>query len=230
MNEKLKKRLIPVTGIIVIVLTLVLAFVGASTSSKSVSVGDAINAIQSGQKIQVSGNVVPNSYTTNGSTLTFQIYDPSNIEAGNLEVIYDGAASSTFGNDVTAICTGKIDESGILRCTELITKCPSKYESASNALTVPELMNYNGDIYDKTVKVSGIVLENTLKPAGSGERFVIAQSAGPAVAEDDPDNLPLKIYFDGALSPDITAGSKVVVTGSLNKDNYFDATDVALEG
>ena len=43
--------------------------------------------------------------------------DPEGDPATHLEVRYDGAASSTFGNDVTAICTGKINEAGVLECS-----------------------------------------------------------------------------------------------------------------
>ena len=47
-------------------------------------------------------------------------------------MIYQGAASSTFGDDVTAICTGRVGDDGVLRCSELVTKCPSKYEGAGD--------------------------------------------------------------------------------------------------
>ncbi len=58
--------------------------------------------------------------------LTFKIYDPEGDPATQLEVRYDGAASSTFGNDVTAICTGKINDAGVLECSELVTRVPEE--------------------------------------------------------------------------------------------------------
>lgn len=60
--------------------------------------------------------------------MRFSIYDPEGDPNTQLEVEYKGAASSTFGNDVVAICTGRLDDAGTLQCAELITKCPSKYE------------------------------------------------------------------------------------------------------
>lgn len=221
MNAKMKKRMIAVSGVIIIVLILVLAFVGGNTAAQTLSVAQAVENPQADQKVQVSGNVVQDSFSTAGDTLTFKIYDPSGDPATQLEVVYDGAASSTFGNDVTAICTGKIDEAGVLQCSELVTKCPSKYENADNALTVEQLLGYGSDVVGKMVKVAGTVQDGTLKPAGEGDRFVIGD------AETDQS---LAVRYDGALSDEVTDGSTVVLTGSLNDDGTFAATDVALEG
>ena len=76
--------------------------------------------------------------------------------------------SATFGNDVVAICTGKIDDQGVLRCSELVTKCPSKYENASEALDIARLLEYGEGVYDKPVKVAGIVKAGTLVSVGKG--------------------------------------------------------------
>lgn len=224
MNSKTKKRLIGVSGVIVIVLILVLAFVGSGTAAKTVSVAEATEMPVSGQKIQVSGNVVPDSFATTNNVLTFKIYDPEGAPDTQLEVRYDGAASSTFGNDVTAICTGKIDDGGVLSCSELVTKCPSKYENAESALTVERLMEYGDSIVGKTVKVSGVVDGTSLKAAGQGDRFVIADGATGAEGNR------LAVVYDGALSDEVADGVSVVLTGSLNDEGKFMATDVAIEG
>ena len=130
MRSKMKRRLGIVSVVVAVVLVAVLAVAGGNTAAKSVSIADAVNGDMQGQKIQVSGNVVDDSYTSEGDVLTFAIYDPNTSSSEQLVVRYVGSASSTFGNDVTAICTGKIDSDGILQATELITKCPSKYEGA----------------------------------------------------------------------------------------------------
>ncbi|MFR7494456.1 MAG: cytochrome c maturation protein CcmE [Adlercreutzia sp.] len=114
MNAKMKKRMIAVSGVIVIVLILVLAFVGGNTAATTMSIAEAAENPQAGQKVQVSGNVVQDSFSTSNDVLTFKIYDPEGDPATQLEVRYDSAASSTFGNDVTAICTGKINDAGVL--------------------------------------------------------------------------------------------------------------------
>lgn len=221
MNAKMKKRMIAVSGVIVIVLILVLAFVGGNTAATTMSIAEAAENPQAGQKVQVSGNVVQDSFSTSNDVLTFKIYDPEGDPATQLEVRYDGAASSTFGNDVTAICTGKINDVGVLECSELVTKCPSKYENADSALTVEQLLGYGESVYGNVVKVAGSVGAGSLKAAGQGDRFILVDA-------ETGDSMP--VVFEGALSDGIADGSAVVLTGSLGADGKFAATDVALEG
>lgn len=220
MNTKTKKRLILVSGVIIIVLIVVLAFVGGNTAAKTISVGEAVDGVYEDQKVQVSGNVVDNSFETTGNTLTFDIYDPEGDASKQLHVSFEGGVSATFGNDVVAICTGKI-ENGVLHASELVTKCPSKYESASNALTVERLLEYGSEVYDKPVKIIGEVKADTLKPAGQGDRFVL-------LGEEGTEEIPVE--FDGALSEEIQEGTTVIVSGSLGSNLKFIATSVALEG
>lgn len=221
MNAKMKKRMIAVSGVIVIVLILVLAFVGGNTAATTMSIAEAAENPQAGQKVQVSGNVVQDSFSTSNDVLTFKIYDPEGDPATQLEVRYDGAASSTFGNDVTAICTGKINDEGVLECSELVTKCPSKYENADSALTVEQLLGYGESVYGNVVKVAGSVGAGSLKAAGQGDRFILVDAeTGEA----------MPVVFEGALSDEVSDGSAVVLTGSLGADGKFAATDVALEG
>lgn len=221
MNAKMKKRMIAVSGVIVIVLILVLAFVGGNTAATTMSIAEAAENPQADQKVQVSGNVVQDSFSTSNDVLTFKIYDPEGDPATQLEVRYDGAASSTFGNDVTAICTGKINDAGVLECSELVTKCPSKYENADSALTVEQLLGYGESVYGNVVKVAGSVGAGSLKAAGQGDRFILVDA-------ETGDSMP--VVFEGALSDGIADGSAVVLTGSLGADGKFAATDVALEG
>lgn len=221
MNAKMKKRMIAVSGVIIIVLILVLAFVGGNTAATTMSIAEAAENPQAGQKVQVSGNVVQDSFSTSNDVLTFKIYDPEGDPATQLEVRYDGAASSTFGNDVTAICTGKINDEGVLECSELVTKCPSKYENADSALTVEQLLGYGESVYGNVVKVAGSVGAGSLKAAGQGDRFILVDA-------ETGDSMP--VIFEGALSDEVSDGSAVVLTGSLGADGKFAATDVALEG
>ena len=225
MNSKMKRRLIVVTGVIVVVLAIVLAIVGSSGAAKTISVKDALESDLAGERVQVSGNVVDNSFATVDGVLSFDIYDPDGGDpAQKLHVSYDGAASSTFGNGVTAICTGKIveGEGGLeLVCSELVTKCPSKYENADSALTVEQLLGYGESVYGNVVKVAGSVGAGSLKAAGQGDRFILVDA-------ETGDSMP--VVFEGALSDGIADGSAVVLTGSLGADGKFAATDVALEG
>ena len=197
MNAKMKKRMIAVSGVIIIVLILVLAFVGGNTAATTMSIAEAAENPQAGQKVQVSGNVVQDSFSTSNDVLTFKIYDPEGDPATQLEVRYDGAAS------------------------ELVTKCPSKYENADSALTVEQLLGYGESVYGNVVKVAGSVGAGSLKAAGQGDRFILVDAeTGEA----------MPVVFEGALSDEVSDGSAVVLTGSLGADGKFAATDVALEG
>ena len=154
--------------------------------------------------------------------LNFAIYDDG-APGTPLLVTYDGGVSATFGDDITAICTGKLDAAGVLVCDELVTKCPSKYETATDALSVERLLGYGEAIQGKPLKLTGTVVDGSLKPASQGsERFVLA---------DASDSTAIVIVdFDGALSDQVSDGSALVVSGSLGADGVFVASDVALEG
>ena len=105
---------------------------------------------------------------------------------------------------------------GVLLASELVTKCPSKYENATDALDVAQLVGYGKDIEGKPVKVTGTVKAGSLAAAGQGDRLVLASSDGSA---------ELAVLYE-----EVAEGSALVVTGSLQADGKFAATDVALEG
>ena len=222
MNAKAKQRLIVVTGIIVVLLAIVLAVVGGGASAKAISIAEAASGDYANQRVEVSGSVVHNSFSTTDDVLTFTIYDPED-ETSTVQVRYEGGVSATFGNDVTAICTGKMDEAGVLQCSELVTKCPSKYESGTEALSVERYLGYGQQILDTTVKVKGVVQTGSQNAAGNGDRFALGDT-------DDASDV-IGVMFDGALSDETVAdGATVVVTGNSADDGKFHATHVALEG
>ena len=220
MNTKTKRRMVVVTGIIVMVLIVVLALVGGQSSAKTISIAEAATGDYVDQKVKVSGNVVDNSFETKDNVLTFAIYDPDGDAAQQVQVRYVGGVSATFGNGISAICTGRFDENGVLNATDLVTKCPSKYENATEALGVTQLLGYGDEVLDKPVKITGLVKAGSLTGAqDTKERFVLV----------DPDSgATLPIYFQDALSEEIGDETTVVVTGSLQDNAHFEATDVAI--
>jgi len=221
LNSRLKRRLVVVTGVIIVVIIAVLAIVGSSMAHKTITVAEAAAGSYDGQKVQVTGQVVDGSYSYAGDILTFYIYDQAADSSTKLKVVYDQGVSTTFGNEVTAICTGQIDDQGVLQCTDLVTKCPSKYENSTDSLTVEQLLSYGDTIVGNTIKVSGVVKDGTLKPAGQGDRFILTDIAGSS---------EVSVLYDGALPNDIQAQSVVVITGALNSSHKLEATEVALKG
>ncbi len=227
MNTKTKKRMVVVSGIIVIVLVVVLAVVGGNSAARAISVAEAIE-LHDNAKVQVTGNVVEDSFSIEGNVLTFAIYDAKADPgaARQLAVRYDGGVSATFGNDVTAICTGKKGPDDVLVCSELVTKCPSKYENAEGSLSIADLRGYGDSIVGKPVKVSGVVKEGTLAGVDADVRFVLLGE--DAQSGSTGDGLALDVRYSGALSGDVADGARVIATGSLRHDGSFQATDIAL--
>lgn len=220
MNVRSNKRFLVVGGIVVITIIVILAVIGGGTTKQNMTVAQAGQPSAIGKKVQVTGNVVDNSYSIADDVLTFSIYDASDPGA-TLTVRYDQGVSATFGNGVTAICSGTIDSSGVLQCSELVTKCPSKYETATNALSVARLRSYGAEILGKPVKVTGVLKAGTLADASSSTRFVLV---------DADDAAEMNVAFSGAIPDGIGDSSSLVITGSLAADGTFTATDVALEG
>lgn len=221
MDKSMKRRLAVVTGVVVIVAIVALAIIGGASAAKNVTVAEAASGDYLDKKIQVSGTVVDDSYELSSQGLSFSIFDPEGDASVNVPIVYDGAVSATFGNGITAIATGRIGSDGILRATELVTKCPSKYESRTDALGVAQLLDYGEKMVGKLTKVAGVVGAGTLQPAGGDERFVLIDGESAEIA--------FPVHFNGALSDEIADGSKLIVTGSINADGVFLASDVALE-
>jgi cytochrome c-type biogenesis protein CcmE len=61
------------------------------------------------------------------------VMDPSRQQ---LQVVYQGVKPDLLRNEAQAIMTGQISEDGVFHASELLLKCPTKYEDA-----VPEQMD-----------------------------------------------------------------------------------------
>ena len=217
MNKAAKKRLVIVGLIIVMVAVVLFAVLGSGGVATSLSVAQAATGEYDGKKVQVAGPVVQDSYTSEGGSALFEIVDEVDPSA-TLRVVYDGAMPATFGNGVTAICTGVI-EGDLITCAELVTKCPSKYESAEGAVTASMIATNPGAYVGAEVKLAGYVTAGTIAGVDADVRFVV-NSQGSS----------LNIAYDGALPEGMEDGSAVVITGSLAEGaEVFNATDVALD-
>ena len=217
MNKAAKKRLVIVGLVIAMVAVALFAVLGSGGAATALSVSEAVSGDYDGKKVQVSGAVVQDSYTSEGTSAVFEIVDDDDPSA-TLEVTYGGAMPATFGNGVTAICTGVVEDGG-LACSELITKCPSKYESAEGSITVATLLSNAGAYTGTEVKLAGYVTAGTIAGIDADVRFTV-NSQGSSV----------DVAYDGALPDGLEDGSAVVVTGVLAEGGeLFEATDVALD-
>ncbi len=215
MNKSAKRRLVVVGGIVVIAMLVIVAIAGSGGSASSLSIADVLGGNYDGKKVQVSGAVVADSLTSEGSTAVFKIA-PEGVDAGDSEqaltVQYDGALPATFGTGVVAICTGLVDGK-TLEATEMVTKCPSKYESAEGSLTVKGLLDQKDTMMFKDTKVCGYV-KGEISDAQADYRFTI-ESQGET----------LKVVYDGGLDEAITDGTALVISGHLDSDGVFVATE-----
>lgn len=213
-----------VAGVIVIVIVVLLAVVAGGNNAKVATVQEVADGAYEGKKVQVTGTVEDNSYAIGADgALTFRIVDDNDASSAvSLAVSYDKGVSATFGNGVSAICTGRVED-GVLVCSELVTKCPSKYENASGALTVGQLLEYDANtMVGKTVKVVGQA--SALADATAAVRLVLSDPTSEAAAP-----ATLSVTYGGALPEGIVDGSRVVLTGALSDgEGTFSATSVAL--
>jgi cytochrome c-type biogenesis protein CcmE len=117
-----------VIGGIVIVAGLVLATVNFLQSN--VEYGTFAVAKQTGKKLQVKGEWVKDresGFDTEKVQFTFYLKDDNNqIE----RVVLDGARPNNFELATNVVAKGKYKD-GYFHATEVLTKCPSKYESAA---------------------------------------------------------------------------------------------------
>ncbi len=229
MNAKMKRRLVVVAGLIVIAVLIAFAVIGGSTAAKAVSVADCAEGGFAGQKVEVSGTVVDNSYEIDEQgVLTFSLCDEgaasadaASGKAPTVRVSYDKGVSSTFGNGISAICTGRISDDGTLVATELVTKCPSKYENASDALSVSALLGYGESMIGKTVKLEGVLADSGIGTVEEAIRFTLSDTAEADV------HVP--VHYEGAISQgQDTPGTKLVIQGALDGNGVFNATSVAV--
>lgn len=223
MNKRARTRLIGVTAIILLAVVAVIAsgaFGGNTAYSRTV---EEVAADQSlvGERVKVSGTVVSGSWDKKQNPMTFSIRDEADAaeEGPTLKVVFDGPVPSTFGDGVVAVVTGELDGEGTVTSSDMLTKCPSKYESAKGAMTVTDLLG-NEAMAGKTTKLTGFVKAGSIVAPGAGARFTITGEA------DGGDEIP--VVWEGALPSGMVDGSAVVLTGML-EEGQFVATDVAME-
>lgn len=113
-----------------VVVYLILSSLGGATAYYlTVSELKAQGAASGGKAVRVSGVVREESitYDPQNSLLTFELVDAT----GTLPVIYKGARPDMFQGGAEAVVEGRYEADGQFRATNLLLKCPSKYEDAA---------------------------------------------------------------------------------------------------
>jgi cytochrome c-type biogenesis protein CcmE len=119
----MKKRYL-IGGAIVVVF---LVIGGLSFLNSSVEYATLNKAEQSGKKVQVTGKWVQDMsthYDTDKNTFMFYMRDENDEIA---KVVLDGPKPNNFDIATSVVAKGRFEE-GVFHASEVLTKCPSKYE------------------------------------------------------------------------------------------------------
>jgi cytochrome c-type biogenesis protein CcmE len=225
-NKRARNRLIGVTAIILIAIGAIIygSQTGPGGGSYSKSVADVVkDQTLVGKRVQVTGPVVAASWNKKTNPMVFSISDAAGESAGVLKVSYNGGVPTTFGDGTVAIVTGTLAKDGTVNADTLLTKCPTKYESAAktaNIPTVDALLAEKAKVTDKPTEVAGFIAAGSMKDASAPVRFLITTKPGTG------EQLP--IVWDKALSAEFKDGAKVVIAGKLGADGKYTATSVSI--
>lgn len=118
--------------IIIAFAAIVVAIVFGSMTffESNVEYGDFQTALNSHKKIQVKGEWVKAKETAFDAAkgqFIFYMKDDKNTE---MKVIYDGAKPNNFEIANAIVCKGRCQD-GVFYASDILTKCPSKYEADS---------------------------------------------------------------------------------------------------
>lgn len=223
MNKRARTRLIGIT-LIILIAVLAIVFSQGSDDAAYYKTVEQISEDKSlvGERVRVGGAVVQGSWDKKSNPMSFRIRAEEDADGTGptLAVVYSGGVPSTFGDGVVAIVTGELGADGTIKSTDMITKCPSKYESATTALTVTNIKTMP-NVTGKSVKVQGYIVAGSIVPPGGKKRFSVA-------VEKDGTGDTLDVFYEGAPPAGMTDGSQVVLGGSLDADGVFDAVSVAM--
>ncbi|OGN91193.1 MAG: hypothetical protein A2Z70_00695 [Chloroflexi bacterium RBG_13_48_17] len=128
----LKRKRVIFAGAIVLMAIAFLAYIGLNQfATYDITVSEFVAKADSftGKQVRVVGQVVPGSVNqdTNNFTLSFTIADGE----ASLPVVYQGVVPDTFKEGTDIVVEGKSDQQGVFHASQLITKCPAKYEPSS---------------------------------------------------------------------------------------------------
>lgn len=213
MNKRAKVRLIVVAVAIVIIGVSAYLVLGNSGQQMLTVADVAAGKVAPGERVKVNGIVVDDSWTGSANPMRFEIKDADDPEP-TLVVTYGGAVPSGFGSKTNATVTGSLNAAGEFEATEMMTTCPSKYES-QKPFTVDEILAQKAGLANTTVRITGYVAS-----APEGDRLVLGAASGGGGAT-------LEVTYVGKVEG-LVEGAKVEAAGQLGSDGVFKATGVTV--
>lgn len=116
----------------ILVVVAFIIFGSLSFMESNLEYTDVAGAIKANKKVQLKGEWVkekPSSFDAAKAQFTFTLKDETGREC---VVVLDGAAPNNFELATSVVAKGRYTEGGYFHATEVLTKCPSKYEAGAD--------------------------------------------------------------------------------------------------
>ncbi len=129
----LKKKRFILGGLIIVLALSYLGYTGFQSSATyyyTVTEFNALGDTVSGENVRVNGQVVDGSIEQDITerTLRFIIVDLEE-EEDSLPIVYQGIPPDSFQAGREVVIEGYLMPSGVFKASNVLTKCPSKYEA-----------------------------------------------------------------------------------------------------
>jgi len=220
MNSRVRNRLIGISAVLVIVAIAGVAFMFFNGTSLSLSVERLYNSPQYiGETVQLSGTVVAGSWDRQSNPMTFRVFNEDSDSDAEITAVFNGVPPANFGDGTGVIITGDITEENKIVSSQMVTVCPSRYETSDNAIPVADLFNSEMNMTGIPVRVSARVVDGSIAEPGADIRLV--------VHDIENTGIELPVAFSGGLADSVMDGVPVVLTGTMNEDGVFEASVVA---
>jgi cytochrome c-type biogenesis protein CcmE len=123
-------------GALIAIILGILGWLAASGINESKTYYKTISELKSlpsgelGQRVRVTGDVLPGSIQRAGTAVKFTICEKEHKQL--LSVLYTGKdpLPDTFRDNAQAMADGKMQPDGTFHASSIAAKCPSKYEAA----------------------------------------------------------------------------------------------------
>jgi cytochrome c-type biogenesis protein CcmE len=117
------------TIVAAVIVVAFIVFGSYSFLESNVEYVDVAGAMKTHKKVQLKGTWnkdKESSYDASTSRFTFYLVDESGTEC---KVVLEGAAPNNFEMATSVVAKGRYVEEGYFHASEVLTKCPSKYEA-----------------------------------------------------------------------------------------------------
>lgn len=124
----------PKTIIAAVIVIVFIIFGATSFLESNLEFTDVTGAMKTHKKIQLKGlwnRDKEARFDPKTSQFTFYLLDDNGKEC---KVVLDGAAPNNFEMATSVVAKGRYMEEGYFHATEVLTKCPSKYEAQADEI------------------------------------------------------------------------------------------------